>query len=128
MHSRTPMRVNICRQSVSPQAEEDNGNSPPKEEPGKVITYSNILLRHNKLNQNINTELAPPDPGLPPSLHSPGGDSQPLTAEVQPFLQLQPPVSQEQFQEATQVRAFRTKELQTKGKESIRLARRRYST
>jgi len=68
------------RQSVSPQVEEDNGNSPPKEEP----------------------ELAPPDPGLPPSLHSPGGESQPLTAEVQPFLQLQPPVSQEQFQEATQ--------------------------
>merc|ERR1719278_2088371 len=68
------------RQSVSPQTEEDNGNSPPKEEP----------------------ELAPPDPGLPPSLHSPGGESQPLTAEVQPFLQLQPPVSQEQFQEATQ--------------------------
>jgi len=69
------------RQSVSPQVEEENGNSPPKEEP----------------------ELAPPDPGLPPSLHSPGGESQPLTAEVQPFLQLQPPVSQEQFQEATQV-------------------------
>ena len=82
MHLRTPMRVNICRQSVSPQAEEDNGNSPPKEEPGKVITYSNILLKHKKLNQNLNPELAPPDPGLPPSLHSPGGDSQPLTAEV----------------------------------------------
>ena len=33
-----PLRVYfyelLCRQSVSPQAEEDNGNSPPKEEPG----------------------------------------------------------------------------------------------
>ena len=31
-----------------------------------------------------------------------------LLAQVQPFLQLQPPVSQEQFQEATQVGVLKT--------------------
>ena len=65
-----------------------------KDEQDSIILYnSNQLLylmctnamqdnSKNKLNQNLNSELAPPDPGLPPSLHSPGGDSQPLTAEV----------------------------------------------
>ena len=34
-------------------------------------------------------ELAPPDPGLPPSLQSPGGESQPTTAEVRKILLFQ---------------------------------------
>ena len=31
----------MSRQSVSPQAEEDNGNSPPKEEPGIPLDFKN---------------------------------------------------------------------------------------
>jgi len=75
----------------SPQGEEDNGNGVKEEQ-----------------------EMNAHEPALPPSLHGqPPGDPHhhPLTAEVQPFLHLQPPTSQDQaFHDAAQA-VYRNQQL-----------------